>query len=270
MLTKRIIPCLDVRDGQVVKGVQFRNHRVMGDILELAERYRHEGADELVFYDITASPDGRTVDRQWINRVARILDIPFCVAGGIRTLADAEAILNFGADKISVNSPALENPDFIDELVRRFGSQCVVIGVDTLEQDGDYYVYQYTGNPDRMRSAERRTLDWVREVEQRGAGEIVLNCMNQDGVRRGYDVKQLALVRDAVRIPLIASGGAGAMEHFRDVFKEARVDGALAASVFHSAAIRIPDLKRYLLAEGIPIRPPADALPARTAEERRP
>src|SRR5690606_3270123 len=146
MLTKRIIPCLDVRDGQVVKGVQFRNHRVMGDILELAERYRDEGADELVFYDITASPDGRTVDRQWVNRVARILDIPFCVAGGIRTIADAEAILNFGADKISVNTPALEKPDFVDELVHRFGSQCVVIGVDTLEQDGDYPVYQNTGD----------------------------------------------------------------------------------------------------------------------------
>ena len=258
MLTKRIIPCLDVRDGQVVKGVQFRNHRVMGDILELAERYRDEGADELVFYDITASPDGRTVDRQWVNRVARILDIPFCVAGGIRTLADAEAILNFGADKISVNTPALENPDFIDELVHRFGSQCVVIGVDTLAQDGDYHVYQNTGDPSRMRSSRRRTLDWVREVEQRGAGEIVLNCMNQDGVRRGHDLEQLALVRDAVQVPLIASGGAGAMEHFRDAFVEARVDGALAASVFHSAAIRIPDLKRYLLAEGIPVRPPVD------------
>src|SRR5690606_5289806 len=134
MLTKRIIPCLDVRDGQVVKGVQFRNHRVVGDILELAERYRDEGADELVFYDITASPDGRTVDRRWVNRIARILDIPFCVAGGIRTLADAEEILNFGADKISVNTPALENPTFVDELVKRFGSQCVVIGVDRSEE----------------------------------------------------------------------------------------------------------------------------------------
>jgi cyclase len=256
MLTKRIIPCLDVRDGQVVKGVQFRNHRVMGDILELAERYRDEGADELVFYDITASPDGRTVDRSWVNRVARILDIPFCVAGGIRTLADAETLLNFGADKISVNTPALENPGFIDELVHRFGSQCVVIGIDTLERDGEYHVYQYTGDPDRTRPSQRRTLDWVREVEQRGAGEIVLNCMNQDGVRRGYDIEQLALVRDAVHVPLIASGGAGAMEHFKDVFERARVDGALAASVFHSASIAIPDLKRYLLDAGIAIRPP--------------
>src|SRR5690606_5438167 len=198
------------------------------------------------------------VDRRWVNRIARILDIPFCVAGGIRTLADAEAILNFGADKISVNTPALENPDFIDELVRRFGSQCVVVGVDTLERDGDYHVYQYTGDPDRTRPSRRRTLDWVREVEQRGAGEIVLNCMNQDGVRRGYDVEQLALVRDAVQVPLIASGGAGAPEHFKDVFEKARVDGALAASVFHPATIAIPDLKRYLRAAGIPVRPPVD------------
>ncbi len=258
MLTKRIIPCLDVRDGQVVKGVQFRNHRVMGDILELAERYREEGADELVFYDITASPDGRTVDRSWVNRVARVLDIPFCVAGGIRTVADAEAILHFGADKVSVNTPALENPSFVDELVRRFGSQCVVIGVDTLARDGDYHVYQYTGDPDRTQSSRRRTLDWVREVEQRGAGEIVLNCMNQDGVRRGYDIEQLALVRDAVNVPLIASGGAGAVEHFHQVFVRAHVDGALAASVFHSASIAIPDLKRYLLAAGVDVRPPVE------------
>jgi imidazole glycerol-phosphate synthase subunit HisF len=248
-----------VRDGLVVKGVQFRNHRVMGDILQLAQRYRDEGADELVFYDITASPDGRTVDRSWVNKVARVLDVPFCVAGGIRTLADAETVLNFGADKISVNTPALEAPSFVDSLVRRFGSQCVVIGVDTLERDGDYHVYQYTGDPDRSRASDRRTLDWVREVQDRGAGEIVLNCMNQDGVRRGYDLEQLSLVREAVQLPLIASGGAGAMQHFKDVFVQARVDGALAASVFHSAAIAIPDLKRYLIEAGIPLRPPLEA-----------
>ncbi|HEX5420967.1 MAG TPA: imidazole glycerol phosphate synthase subunit HisF [Gammaproteobacteria bacterium] len=256
MLTKRIIPCLDVRDGLVVKGVQFRNHRVVGDILELARRYRDEGADELVFYDITASPDGRTVDRSWVNRVAAVLDIPFCVAGGIRTLADAESVLNFGAEKISINSPALENPGFIDALVRRFGSQCVVIGIDSLLRGGEYEVYQYTGDPARTRASQRRTLDWVREAEARGAGEIVLNCMNQDGVRRGYDLEQLRLVREAVGLPLIASGGAGAPEHFKQVFLEARVDGALAASVFHSAEIAIPSLKHYLIEAGIPIRPP--------------
>jgi cyclase len=234
--------------------VQFRDHRVMGDILELAARYRDEGADEVVFYDITASPDQRTVDRAWVNRIAAVLDIPFCVAGGIRSVADAEVVLNLGADKISVNSPALERPELIDELVRRFGSQCVVIGIDTLARDGGYHVYQYTGDPTRSRAAQRQTLDWVREVQDRGAGEIVLNCMNQDGMRRGYDIAQLAAVRAAVRVPLIASGGAGAAEHFRDVFAQARVDGALAASVFHKGMIAIPDLKNYLAGEGIEVR----------------
>jgi len=246
-----------VRDGVVVKGVQFRNHRVMGDILELAERYRDEGADELVFYDITASPDGRTVDRSWVNRVAAVLDIPFCVAGGIRSVADAETILNFGAEKISVNTPALEDPGLIDQLVRRFGSQCVVIGVDSLERDGEYHVYQNTGDPDRTRAAERKTLDWVTEVQQRGAGEIVLNCMNQDGVRKGYDIEQLKAVRAVCRVPLIASGGAGAREHFLTVFEQADVDGALAASVFHSAELPIPALKTWLIDAGVAIRPPA-------------
>jgi cyclase len=244
-----------VRDGVVVKGVRFRDHRVVGDILALARRYRDEGADELVFYDITASPDGRTVDRSWVNRVAAVLDIPFCVAGGIRTVADAEGVLNLGADKISINSPALERPALIDELVRRFGSQCVVIGIDSLELDEDYHVYQYTGDPNRTQAARRKTLDWVREVESRGAGEIVLNCMNQDGMREGYDVAQLAAVRKVSQVPLIASGGAGTMAHFKEVFEVAHVDGALAASVFHTAAIAIGELKRYLAAAGVAIRP---------------
>jgi len=235
--------------------VQFRDHKVVGDIMTLAARYRDEGADELVFYDITASPDRRTVDRTWVNRIAAVLDIPFCVAGGIRTVADAEGVLNLGADKISVNSPALERPELIDELVRRFGSQCVVIGIDTLERDGGYHVYQYTGDPNRSRAADRRTVDWVREVQDRGAGEIVLNCMNQDGVRKGYDVTQLAAVRAVAHVPLIASGGAGAMPHFKDVFEQAHVDGALAASVFHTAAIDIRELKQYLAGVGIAIRP---------------
>lgn len=240
----------------VVKGVQFRNHRVMGNILDLASRYRDEGADELVFYDITASPDGRTVDRSWVNRVAAVLDIPFCVAGGIRTLADAEVVLNLGADKISINSPALEDPELIGTLARRFGSQCVVVGVDSSAEDSGYWVYQYTGDPQRSRSSQRKTLEWIREVQERGAGEIVLNCMNQDGVRQGYDLEQLTRVRAVCQVPLIASGGAGAVEHFKDVFEIAAVDGALAASVFHSAAIRIPDLKAYLLDAQIAMRPP--------------
>ena len=226
--------------------MQFRNHRIVGDILELAERYCAEGADELVFYDITASPDDRSVDRSWVSRVARVLDIPFCVAGGIRSVAAAEDVLNKGADKISINSPALADPNLITELARRFGSQCVVIGIDSREEHGDYVVYQLTGDPDKTEAAERTTVAWVKEVQRRGAGEIVLNCMNQDGVREGYDVAQLAAVRQVCDVPLIASGGAGTMSHFVDVFERARVDGALAASVFHSAEINIGDLKRHL------------------------
>jgi len=244
-----------VRDGQVVKGVRFRDHRIVGDILELATRYRAEGADELVFYDITASPEGRSVDGSWVSRVARVLDIPFCVAGGIRSVEDAEGVLNSGAEKISINSPALADPALIERLARRFGSQCVVVGIDSQTVDGDYAVYQYTGDPDRSHSTERRTLDWVREIQDRGAGEIVLNCMASDGVRQGYDLEQLALVREACHVPLIASGGAGAPEHFVDVFRRARVDGALAASVFHSGEIAIPDLKRLLAASNVEVRP---------------
>jgi cyclase len=234
--------------------VRFRDHRIVGDILELATRYRTEGADELVFYDITASPEGRSVDRGWIGRIARVLDIPFCVAGGIRSVADAEAVLNSGAEKISVNSPALADPALIDRLAHRFGSQCVVVGVDSQTVGDDYLVYQFTGDPDRSRSTARRTLDWVREAQDRGAGEIVLNCMASDGVRSGYDLAQLRKVRDACHVPLIASGGAGAPEHFAEVFTQARVDGALAASVFHSGAIAIPDLKRYLRERDIEVR----------------
>lgn len=254
MLARRIIPCLDVRDGQVVKGVRFRDHKVMGGIIELAARYRDEGADELVFYDITASPEGRSVDRSWINRVAAVLDIPFCVAGGIRSLRDAEEVLNFGADKISINSPALERPELITELARRFGSQCVVVGIDSREEEGGWRVYRNTGDPEKTRLARRDTLQWVTEVQERGAGEIVLNCMNQDGVRQGYDIAQLRQVRTICSVPLIASGGAGAKEHFTDVFRLAHVDGALAASVFHTAAIHIGELKQYLRAESIEVR----------------
>ena len=238
----------------VVKGVQFRNHRVVGDIIELAERYCIEGADELVFYDITASPDGRSVDRSWVTSVAKVLDIPFCVAGGIRSVADAEDVLNKGADKVSINSPALANPFLITELAKRFGSQCVVVGIDSRAEHDDYSVYQYTGDPDKTTAAQRTTVDWVNEVQQRGAGEIVLNCMNQDGVRQGYDNRQLSVVRANCGVPLIASGGAGSMQHFVDVFQQANVDGALAASVFHSAQIDIGDLKRCLLDNAIDMR----------------
>jgi cyclase len=255
MLARRIIPCLDVRDGQVVKGTQFRDHEVVGDILALAQRYRDEGADELVFYDITASSDGRTVSTDWVTRVAKVLDIPFCVAGGIRSLAGARQLLHAGADKISINSPALENPALIGELAAEFGSQCVVIGIDSRQEAGDYLVKQYTGDPDKTRATHWRTVDWAREAQRLGAGEVVLNCMNQDGMRQGYDLAQLRLMRAVLTIPLVASGGAGAPEHFRDAFRDAGVDGALAASVFHKGTIRIPALKQQLIADGISIRP---------------
>lgn len=257
--------------------MRFRDHVVVGDIIELATRYRDEGADELVFYDITASPHGRTVDRSWITRIARILDIPFCVAGGIRSVAEAEQVLGEGAEKISINSPALSDPDLISRLSSRFGAQCVVVGIDSQTirhsetdfllpatgeggpqdrmRDGDFRVYQFTGDPTRTRDSARSTVDWVREVQYRGAGEIVLNCMASDGVRSGYDLAQLTVIREICKVPLIASGGAGAPEHFRDVFNTAHVDGALAASVFHSGNISIPDLKRYLRSEHIEIRP---------------
>jgi len=234
--------------------VRFRDHKVAGDILALATRYRDEGADELVFYDITASPEGRTVCREWVGRVARVLDIPFCVAGGIRCLADAEEVLNAGAEKISINTPALANPQLINELSARFGSQCVVVGIDSQRTASGYRVWQFTGDPDRAGDAGRDSLSWVREAQERGAGEIVVNCMAADGVRGGYDVAHLAAVRAVCQVPLIASGGAGAVGHFTDVFTRAGVDGALAASVFHSGAIVISDLKQQLHAAGIPMR----------------
>jgi cyclase len=218
-------------------------------------RYRDEGADELVFYDITASPQGRSVDREWVRKVARVLDIPFCVAGGIRSVAEAEEVLNAGAEKVSVNSPALADPDLIDRLSARFGAQCVVVGIDSQTTAEGFKVYQFTGDPDRTRDSGRDTLQWVREVQDRGAGEIVLNCMASDGVRRGYDIEQLAAVRALCKVPLVASGGAGTNEHFRDVFARAGVDAALAASVFHSGAIAVGELKRDLRASGIEVRP---------------
>lgn len=203
MLAKRIIPCLDVKDGKVVKGVKFRNHEIVGDIVPLAEQYAKAGADELVFYDITASSDQRVVDKSWVTRIAKVIDIPFCVAGGIKSVEDARTILEMGADKISVNSPALANPNLINELHDRFGQQCVVIGIDSYFNDetGKYEVYQFTGDEKRTQQTGWETADWVQEVQSRGAGEIVLNCMNQDGVRNGYDIEQLRLIRKICRIP---------------------------------------------------------------------
>jgi cyclase len=258
MLARRLIPCLDVADSVVVKGVQFRDHRVVGDIVDLARRYAAEGADELVFYDITASPEGRRVDDEWVARVARELDIPFCVAGGIRSVADAEQILAAGADKVSINSPALMRADLIDELAARFGSQCVVIGIDVdarADDSGSWRVVANSGKPDLAHDSGRDLLAWVREATDRGAGEIVLNAIRSDGVRGGYAHAQLAAVRAATNLPLVASGGAGTPAHFADVFEQCAVDAALAASVFHSGEIRIGELKRYLAGRGIVVRP---------------
>ncbi len=255
MLTRRIIPCLDVRDGRVVKGVRFRDHVDMGGIEELALRYRQQGADELVFYDITASPQGRSADRSWIEAIARVLDIPFCVAGGIRSVADARDILHAGVDKISINTPALQRPELIGELATAFGSQCVVVGIDSQrDADGEWRVRSHTGDPSSMRALPRRTLDWVAQAQALGAGEIVLNCMGSDGVRAGYDLDQLHAVRAVCAVPLVASGGAGTPMHFADAFREADVDAALAASVFHAGTIAIPELKQFLRGQGIEVR----------------
>jgi len=256
MLAKRIIPCLDVRDGKVVKGVQFRNHEIIGDIVPLAQKYAEMGADELVFYDITASSDGRVVDKSWVSRVAKVIDIPFCVAGGIKSEADAKEILLMGADKISINSPALRDPSLITRLADYFGQQCIVVGIDSFyhSESDQYQVYQFTGDESRTKQTGWTTFDWIKEVQQRGAGEIVLNCMNQDGVREGYDLDQLSKARAVCNVPLIASGGAGTIEHFSHVFKQSDVDGALAASVFHKGIIAISELKQYLSSENIEIR----------------
>jgi len=256
MLAKRIIPCLDVRDGKVVKGVQFRNHEIIGDIVPLAQKYAEAGADELVFYDITASSDDRVVDKSWVSQIAAVIDIPFCVAGGIKTEQDAKDILMMGADKISINSPALRDPDLISRLADVFGQQCIVVGIDSFfdKETGLYQVYQFTGDENRTQQTKWTTFDWILEVQQRGAGEIVLNCMNQDGVRQGYDIEQLQKARAVCNVPLIASGGAGEISHFTDVFKKADVDGALAASVFHKGIIPMDELKQTLKNQKVEIR----------------
>jgi len=256
MLAKRIIPCLDVRDGKVVKGIQFRNHEIIGDIVPLAQKYAEAGADELVFYDITASSDDRVVDKSWVSRIAEVIDIPFCVAGGIKTEQDAKEILMMGADKISINSPALRDPSLISRLADVFGQQCIVVGIDSFfdKDTGVYQVYQFTGDESRTQQTKWTTFDWIQEVVRRGAGEIVLNCMNQDGVRQGYDIEQLQKARSVCNVPLIASGGAGEISHFVEVFQQADVDGALAASVFHKGIIAMDDLKQTLKDNQVEIR----------------
>lgn len=254
MLSKRIIPCLDVRNNLVVKGVKFRNHRIIGDLIALAADYSASGADELVFYDITASADQRGVCPEWVNRVAATINIPFTVAGGIRSSNQAKSILNAGADKVSINSPALERPDLINELSQQFGSQCIVIGIDSQWLVDDYYVYQYTGDERKTLNSRRKTCEWIKEVQDRGAGEIVLNCMQSDGVRTGYDLQQLQQMRPLCQVPLIASGGAGAVNDFTELFIKSQVSGALAASVFHDKILTINEIKSTLKQQNIEVR----------------
>ncbi len=254
MLAKRVIPCLDVLNGLVVKGVQFKNHKIVGDIIELASRYAQEGADELVFYDIGASVNDKLVSSDWISQVSQSIDIPFCVAGGINSVKSAEERLAAGADKISINSPAIQRPELINELTDSFGKQCVVIGIDTFQEGNKYRVKSFTGDPNKTKETGKITKEWVQEVISRGAGEIVLNCMNKDGVKQGYDIDQLSSIREICTVPLIASGGAGTIQHFIDVFKKTNVDGALAASVFHKSLINIQNLKEELDNSNIEVR----------------
>jgi cyclase len=245
---------LDVLNGQVVKGVQFKNHKVVGEIIELASRYAQAGADELVFYDIGASVNDKLVSSDWISQVSQSIDIPFCVAGGINSVKSAEERLAAGADKISINSPAIQRPGLINELTDSFGKQCVVIGIDTFQEGNKYRVKSFTGDPNKTKETGKVTKEWVEEVISRGAGEIVLNCMNKDGVKQGYDIEQLSSIREICTVPLIASGGAGTIQHFIDVFKKTNVDGALAASVFHKSLINIQNLKEELDNSSIEVR----------------
>lgn len=256
MLAKRIIACLDVSDGVVVKGVQFKNHEIIGEIIPLAQRYANDGIDELVFYDITASTKNTLVDRSWIERVAKVINIPFCVAGGIKSIEDAKNILSSGADKISINSSALIDPNLITKISKRFGVQCMVVGIDSWfdSEKKRYMVQQYTGDINQTYQTHWKTSDWIEEVQKKGAGEIVLNMMNKDGLQQGYDLLQLSQMRDICKVPLIASGGAGRIEHFYDAFDRCHVDGVLAASVFHKNIVNIKMLKTFLIQKGMEIR----------------
>lgn len=254
MPSKRIVVCLDVKNGRVVKGVRFEGHADMGDPASLAARYRDQGADEIVIYDITASAEQRTIDYDWLSSVARALDIPVSVAGGIRSLEQAIACLEHGADKVSINSPALERPELICEIADVAGSQCVVVGVDSRLSNGAWRTFQFTGSASTIRQTPRLTLDWIREAQERGAGEIVLNCMDQDGVRAGYDIEQLQAARQRLSIPLVASGGAGAAHHFIDVFAKADVSAALAASMFHTGAVGVAEVKEAVREAGLEVR----------------
>lgn len=251
MLTKRIIPCLDIKDGRTVKGVQFENIRDAGDPVELAKWYAQQGADELVFLDITATNEGRKTFAQLVRDIARHIDIPFTVGGGISSVADVEVLLQNGADKVSVNSSAIKNPQLVEELARHFGSQCVTVAIDTkYKEETGWKVYTRAGTIE----TEHQTVDWAKQVVELGAGELLLTSMNNDGTKAGFALDITSEVAQAVSVPVIASGGAGSKEHFADAFLQAHADAALAASLFHFRELAIPDLKQYLKAQGVAVR----------------
>lgn len=250
MLAKRIIPCLDVRNGQTVKGINFINIREVGDPVEMGAAYAEQGADELVFLDITASHEGRKTFVQLVKRIALHLNIPFTVGGGISELGDIEALLAAGADKVSLNTAAIRNPDLIDRMALNFGSQFVVVAIDALEEDGQWTAYINGGRI----PTEKELFSWARECENRGAGEILFTSMNHDGTRNGFACEALSALSDSLSIPVIASGGAGSMDHFAEVFTKGKADAGLAASIFHFNEISVPQLKAYLAERKIPVR----------------
>ena len=254
MITKRIIPCLDVKNNKVVKGIQFKNHKIVGSIVDLAEKYSNDGADELVFYDISASTHGSVVNKNWVSKIAEVINIPFCVAGGIKTLEDAKQILNLGADKISINTPALNNPHLISELSNSFGSQCVVIGMDIKIIDAEAYLFAKTGSERTAFCTNKKALDWLQEVQDLGAGEVVINAMGKDGVRDGYDIELLQSLETKCSIPMIASGGAGGPDDFINVFEQTNVDGALAAGIFHRNEFSVGQIKKALKTNKVNVR----------------
>lgn len=257
MLTKRIIPCLDVKDGRTVKGINFVNLRDAGDAVELGTFYAEQGADELVFLDITATVEGRGTLLELVRRVARTVNIPFTVGGGISSKADVSALLNAGADKVSINSAAVRNPDLINELALEFGSQCIVVAIDTRNSqisEGSVEMRELVHTHGGRKPTSLPTIEWAKEVEERGAGEILLTSMDTDGTKNGFALELTATISQNANIPVIASGGAGTMEHFYDVFSAGKADAGLAASIFHFKEIEIPTLKQYLHERGIPMR----------------
>jgi cyclase len=254
MLAKRIIPCLDVADGRVVKGVKFLGLRDAGDPVEIAKRYDEEEADELVFLDIRASTDNRETMLDVVRRTAEQVFMPLCVGGGIRTIEDIRRLLKAGADKVSINTPAIQNPDFIHEASRRFGAQCIVVAIDAKRAPDGRYVVHSHGGREGGRATQLEAIAWAKEAEQRGAGEILLTSMDCDGTKDGYNIELTRAVADAVGIPVIASGGAGNLEHLRAALVEGRADAALAASIFHFQEYSIRDAKKFLASHGVPVR----------------